>query len=171
MLSSSPAGARQMSAAGRQSGIQKSSLEPDADSGLKDDFTEMTAGHGAAENAEAPEGARAAEDAEILAQTSEEVYQAENEANHMAEASDQAAEKEVGQKKFCRCQQEQIRPKCPNQERQDDRDDLDAGTGAAAGCRRQYEAGSRNPCRMGISDEMPDGIEEAEESGGIPDSQ
>lgn len=106
-----------MSAAGRQSGIQKSSLEPDADSGLKGDFTEMTAGHGAAENAEAPEGARAAEDAEILAQTSEEVYQAENEANHMAEASDQAAEKKSGQKKFCRCQQEQIRPKCPKTRR------------------------------------------------------
>ena len=75
VLSSSPAGARQMSAAGRQSGIQKSSLEPDADSGVKDDFTEMTAGHGAAENAEAPEGAMAAEDAEIpVSYTHQDVY-------------------------------------------------------------------------------------------------
>lgn len=171
VLSSSPAGARQMSAAGRQSGIQKSSLEPDADSGLKGDFTEMTAGHGAAENAEAPEGARAAEDAEILAQTSEEVYQAENEANHMAEASDQAAEKEVGA--------EEILPVSTgadpaqvsqNQERQDDRDDLTLEPELLPDAEDSMKLEPES-LPDGISDEMPDGIEEAEESGGIPDSQ
>ena len=171
VLSSSPAGARQMSAAGRQSGIQKSSLEPDADSGVKDDFTEITAGHGAAENAGAPEGAMAAEDAEILAQTSEEVYQAENEANHMAEASDQAAEKEVGA--------EEILPVSTgadpaqvsqNQERQDDRDDLTLEPELLPDAEDSMKLEPES-LPDGISDEMPDGIEEAEESGGIPDSQ
>ena len=171
VLSSSPAGARQMSAAGRQSGIQKSSLEPDADSGLKDDFTEMTAGHGAAENAEAPEGARAAEDAEILAQTSEEVYQAENEANHMADASDQAAEKEVGAEEILPVSTEADPAEMSqNQERQADRDDLTLEPELLPDAEDSMKLEPES-LPDGISDEMPDGIEEAEESGGIPDSQ
>lgn len=175
VLSSSPAGARQMSAAGRQSGIQKSSLEPDADSGVKDDFTEMTASHGAAENAEAPEGAMAAEDAEILAQTSEEVYQAENEANQMAEASDQAAEKEVGAEEILPVSTEADPAEMSqNQERQADRDDLTLEPELLPDAEDSMKLEPESlPDGISdeISDEMPDGIEEAEESGGIPDSQ
>ena len=160
-----------MSAAGRQSGIQKSSLEPDADSGVKDDFTEMTAGHGAAENAEAPEGAMAAEDAEILAQTSEEVYQAENEANHMADASDQAAEKEVGAEEILPVSTEADPAEMSqNQERQADRDDLTLEPELLPDAEDSMKLEPES-LPDGISDEMPDGIEEAEESGGIPDSQ
>lgn len=54
---------------------------------------QMSAGRGAMENAETPEGAEAVQETEVLAQTSEEVYQTENEANQMTEALDQAAEK------------------------------------------------------------------------------
>ena len=37
-------------------------------------------------NAETPEGAEVVQETEVLAQTSEEVYQTENEANQMTEA-------------------------------------------------------------------------------------
>ncbi|MFR3752346.1 MAG: hypothetical protein ACLTW9_08615 [Enterocloster sp.] len=121
-----------------------------------------------------PEGAGrcdGTEDAEVLAQTSEEVYQAENEANQMAEASDQAAEKEVGA--------EEILPESTeadpaemsqNQERQDDRDDLTLEPELLPDAEDSMKLEPES-LPDGMPDEMPDGIEEAEESGGIPDSQ
>lgn len=167
VLSSSPAEARQMNVAGIQNGIQKSSLKPAADSGIKDDFTEMPAGHVAMENAETPEGAEAVQETAVLAQTSEEVYQAENEANQMTEALDQAAEKEVGA--------EEILPESTeaepvemsqNQEKQDDRDDLALEPELLPDAEDSMKLEPES-----LPDEMPDGIEGAEESGGIPDSQ
>ena len=53
---------------------------------------QMSAGRGAMKNAETPEGAEVVQETEVLAQTSEEVYQTENEANQMTEALDNAAE-------------------------------------------------------------------------------
>ena len=47
---------------------------------------QMSAGRGAMKNAETPEGAEVVQETEVLAQTSEEVYQTENEANQMTEA-------------------------------------------------------------------------------------
>lgn len=78
MLSSSLAEARQMRAAGKQNGIQESSLK------------------------RAAETVETVQEAEVSAGTSEEVFQAEDEANQTAESSqrtevlEQAAEKTVG---------------------------------------------------------------------------
>ena len=132
---------------------------------------QMSAGRGAMENAETPEGAEAVQETEVLAQTSEEVYQTENEANQMTEALDQAAEKVVGA--------EEILPESieadtvemsQKQENQDDRDDLALEPELLPDDKDSMELEPES-LTDGMPDEMSNEIEEAQESGGIPDSQ
>ena len=132
---------------------------------------QMSAGRGAMKNAETPEGAEAVQETEVLAQTSEEVYQTENEANQMTEALDQAAEKVVGA--------EEILPESieadtvemsQKQENQDDRDDLALEPELLPDDKDSMELEPES-LTDGMPDEMSNEIEEAQESGGIPDSQ
>ena len=132
---------------------------------------QMSAGRGAMKNAETPEGAEVVQETEVLAQTSEEVYQTENEANQMTEALDQAAEKVVGA--------EEILPESieadtvemsQKQENQDDRDDLALEPELLPDDKDSMELEPES-LTDGMPDEMSNEIEEAQESGGIPDSQ
>ena len=109
VLSSSPAGARQMSAAGRQSGIQKSSLEPDADSGVKDDFTEMTAGRRKVQRPRRMQRYWPKRQKKYIRRKMRPIRWQKHRIR--------LRKKKSGQKKFCRCQQGQIRPKCPKTRR------------------------------------------------------
>ena len=93
----------------------------------------------------------------------------------MADASDQAAEKEVGAEEILPVSTEADPAEMSqNQERQADRDDLtlepELLPDAEDSMKLEPES-LPDGVSDGISDEMPDGIEEAEESGGIPDSQ
>ena len=89
----------------------------------------------------------------------------------MAEASDQACgKKEVGAKKFCRCQQRQIRPKCPKTRSGRMTETIltlepELLPDAEDSMKLEPES-LPDGVSDGISDEMPDGIRKRE-SGGI----
>ena len=169
VLSSSLAEARQMRAAGKQNGIQESSLK------------------------RAAETVETVQEAEVSAGTSEEVFQAEDEANQTAESSqrtevlEQAAEKTVGAEEIVSesveaepAEMSENQNKQGGSVRQNNQESEEAvkqmetfGTPDAGGdLALEPELLPDAEDRMELEPEsLPDEIQEAQESGDIPDSR
>lgn len=108
VLSSSPAGAREMRVAGKQNGIQESSLKPAPDSGIKDDSANMQEGRESVESVQEAEisqeemilgtaGAETAETAETQEEQADSVPETNGETAEVVNQMDVSAYPEAGE--------------------------------------------------------------------------
>lgn len=198
VLSSSPAGARQMSDAVRQSRPRESFLQGAADSEIKDVSGEMLSSHGPEETLETMQEAedtaetmQEAEVPEVWDEASEEVFGAEDEAGQASEASGQITEKTAGLERIMSEPAEagpaglsgyqEMRDESDqqiNQETEETVNQMEAVGNPQARDHMELEPellpdteGSMELEPESLPDEMPGEAEEVQESGDIPDSQ